>query len=102
MNVFGFAPIITRVVPADLLGNDVFSGAVVRVWGFAVSNTSAGTATATIRTNATSPTTLWTASMPTNTQITVPIPFIADRGLEVLTSVASALVFTFWHSQVGT
>jgi hypothetical protein len=102
MNVFGFAPIITRVAPTTTAATNVYSGAFVRVWGFSVANTTAGTVTATLTTAETSPTTLWTASMAANTVITVPIPFIADRGLQVTTSSGSALTFTFYHSQIGT
>jgi len=101
MNIFGYATIITRVAPADTSGNDVYSGGIVRVWGFTVSNTSAGTVTATVRTNESSPTTLWSATIAANTTVTVPIPFIADKGLEVVASSANTLSFTFYHGQVG-
>jgi hypothetical protein len=101
-NMFGFSSIVTRIAPTDTVANILYSGLFIKVWGFTVSNISGGNATATIRTNETSPTTIWTAVIPTNTTVSVPIPFIADKGIQVMTSVANSLSFTFYHSQAGT
>ena len=100
-NFFAFAPIVTRVAPTTTTAVAVFDGAIIRIWGFTVSNITAGTVTATVRTNETSPTTIWTATILANQTIVVPISFIADKGLEVVDGTGSALSFTFMHSQVG-
>lgn len=100
-NFFGYASKITRVFPTTTALTQVYAGGKVRVWGFTVNNTSASTITATLTTNESTPTTLWTASLLANTSTNVPIPFIADYGLQVQASTGSTLSFTFYHSQEG-
>jgi hypothetical protein len=102
MNFFGFAPIVTNIQPTDTNGTDVFAGNIVKVWGFSVSKIGAGNATVTVRTNETLPATVFMGLIAANTSVIVPIPFIADKGLEVVTTSISTTSFTFWHSQVGT
>ena len=96
-----FAPIITRVAPTDTNPVDVFSGGRVKILGFIVSNTSGSAATATIRTNEASPTTLFTVRLPLNFSFSVPIPWIADKGIEVIDETGNVIVFSFLHTQEG-
>ena len=85
----------------------MYNGVPIRVFSFCINNISASsTPTATIRTNEASPTILWAGTLGTGVQgnrriITVPIPFKADKGLEVISSIANSLSFTFVHTQTG-
>jgi len=94
--------LVTRVFPTDTANTAVFSGVPIRVKGFTVSNTSGGSVTATIKDNSSSNTIIWTALVPTATTVTVPIPFVADKGLVVTSSSGSTISFTFFHSHQGT
>jgi hypothetical protein len=100
-NIFAFAPIVTRVLPTDTNAVDVFGGAIIRVWGFTVSNLTGSSVVGTVRTNEVSPTTIWSGGIAANQTHVVYLPFIADKGLEVVSATGSALSFSIWHSQVG-
>ena len=103
INIFGFAPIVTQITPSNTSANTVFGGGIVKVWGFTINRLPTGAGVvATVRTNEASPTTIWMGTLSPDQSVVVNIPFIADKGLEVISASANLLSFTFWHSQVGT
>jgi hypothetical protein len=103
---FGHAPIVTTVtITNSTTAQTVFNGLPIRVYAFSIALSAGSTVTtATIRTSEAIPTILFETSLLSNgnTRVYVPMPFIADKGLQVvLDGSASTVVFTFAHSQAG-
>jgi hypothetical protein len=101
MNTFSHAPIVTQITPPNTDAVDVFGGSPLRVLGFIISAIVVGPTTATIRTNEASPVILFMGPVIQASKIYVPIPIIADKGLEVVASAGDSLSFTFFHAQLG-
>lgn len=80
----------------------IANGDPVYVFGYTIAN-AGGTNNieVTLRTAETSPTTISIIELDTTDVLSFDIPFIADKGIEVLASTDDEINFTIFHSNAG-
>lgn len=99
MNISAFAPRVSQVNLTDTNAVDIANGDKIEIWGFSLSNTSGAGKTVTLRA-ADGSSDYVVVTLTTNASFTSNVKWVADKGLEVVTTLGNVGV-TIYHSNPG-
>ena len=105
MSNWSYAPTVTHIEPAgDGVATELDNGAPYRVWGFVLSYAGTTTTQTAILRSADATITYAEITFNARGSLVVPIPFIADRGLELVSAGSdfANVHLSVYHGNPGT